>query len=231
MKFVSLAPGLPYREVLALQEKEFNARVDARRSGLEIPEDTVFLVEHAPVYTIGKHGDISHLLLSDQFLRDKNIEFYEINRGGDITYHGPGQLTVYPIVDLLRLHIGVKQYVHLLEQAVIDSIAEFGLRGERIEGKTGVWIGKGTPRERKISAIGVKCSRFITMHGLALNVGRDLSGFSGIVPCGLPQNVTSIGHELSMAEAEGGKVPDYPTVDDMKKIMRKKLEALLSPHS
>ncbi|MCH5217054.1 MAG: lipoyl(octanoyl) transferase LipB [Muribaculaceae bacterium] len=195
-----------YREILALQQEEFRKRIESRKNGSELPEDIIFFVEHRPVYTLGRHGKPSHLLLPEDMLLKRGIEFVETDRGGDITYHGPGQLTVYPIIDMLRHSLGVKDYVNLLEEAVIRTIADFGIHGERIEGRTGVWIGKDTPEERKISAIGVRCSRHVTMHGLALNVGSDISLFGGIVPCGLSQGVTSIsketGREVMIEEAK-----------------------------
>lgn len=195
-----------YSEVLSLQKAEFNRRVECRKEGRELPEDIIYFVEHMPAYTLGKHGDCSHLLFRAQELKERGIEYFETDRGGDITYHGPGQLTVYPIIDLLRYRLGVKDYVYLLEESVIRTVKDYGLKGERIEGKTGVWIGKGTERERKISAIGIKCSRFVTMHGLSLNVGSDISNFSGIVPCGLPNDITSISleanREIDLKEVE-----------------------------
>lgn len=207
MRFVALPSGRPYAEVLGIQLREFSERIACKRDGRPLPEDVVFFVEHSPVYTLGRRGLSSHLLLSEVDLRARGIEFVEIGRGGDITYHGPGQLTVYPILDLQRLRLGVKDYVALLEDAVIESIARFGIRGEKIPGRTGVWIGKGTPAERKISAIGIKCSRFVTMHGFALNVGPDLSPFSGIVPCGLSQGVTSISAETGRVVAVADVIP------------------------
>lgn len=196
--------GLSYREILGLQCQEFEKRVDCRKRNHPLPEDIIFFVEHKPVYTLGRHGHLSNLLLDADSLSKKGIEFVEIDRGGDITYHGPGQLTVYPVIDMQRYGLGVKDYVGLLEESVIRTIASYGISGERIDGKTGVWIGKGTYRERKISAIGVRCSRFVTMHGMALNVGSDMAAFSGIVPCGLPQGVTSVslecGREVDLSE-------------------------------
>lgn len=203
---ISIRDSLSYAEVLALQYAEFEKRLDCRKNGIPLPGDVVFFVEHRPVYTLGRHGDPSHLLLSRELLESKGIEFAEIGRGGDITYHGPGQLTVYPIIDLMKHKLGVKSYVNLLEQAVIDTIAQYGITGERIEGCTGVWIGKGTPRERKICAIGIRCSRHVSMHGFALNVGPNLDNFQGIVPCGLSQGVTSIsletGYDVSIDDVE-----------------------------
>ncbi|MCH5213770.1 MAG: lipoyl(octanoyl) transferase LipB [Muribaculaceae bacterium] len=202
IKSFLLPQGIPYREVLEMQQEAFVARVNARREGLPIPEDIVLIAEHNPVYTLGRHGDISNLLISAEALEQKNIDFVKINRGGDITYHGPGQLTVYPIIDLLRYKLGVKDYVNLLEQTVIDTLVHYGISATRIPSKTGVWVYPSSfpktssdpsdSEPQKICAIGIRCSRHITMHGFALNVSPDLSYFSGIVPCGLHAPVTSI---------------------------------------
>ena len=203
---ISIRQELDYNEVLALQKSELKKRIDCRKNGLSLPGDVVFFVEHRPVYTLGRHGDISHLLISKDELIARNIEFVHLERGGDITYHGPGQLTVYPILDLQKYRLGVKDYIHLLEETVILTLADFGLKGERIDGKTGVWITDNADNPRKVSAIGVYCSRFISMHGFAFNIEEDLSNFSGIVPCGLSQGVTSVSRELgrsvSLDEAE-----------------------------
>lgn len=186
----------PYREILEIQEREFQKRVNLRKSGQALPEDLLLITEHLPVYTLGKHGKETNMLVPDQYLDQNGIDFVKINRGGDITYHGPGQLTVYPIIDLQRYRLGVKEYVNLLEETVIRTLSSYGIKGERVEGATGVWIDVSTPKERKISAIGIKCSRFVTMHGLSLNVGSDLSGFSRINPCGfIDKGVTSLSIE------------------------------------
>lgn len=197
MKIIStsLPGGLTYKQVLDRQLVEFNRRLECRKNGLPLPDDLIIFVEHKPVYTLGRHGKLSNLLISRSNLEERNIEFVETSRGGDITYHGPGQLTVYPIFDLQRLRLGVKDFVSLIERVVIDVLAHYHIIGETIEGKTGVWIGKDTPEERKICAIGIHCSRFVSMHGFALNVGPDISAFSGIVPCGLQKAVTSISLE------------------------------------
>ncbi len=147
------------------------------------------------------------MLVSEDALAAKGIEFVRIERGGDITFHGPGQLVAYPIIDLQRHHLGVKDYVNMLEEAVIRTIAHYGITGERVEGATGVWIDKGLPGERKICAIGVKCTRFVTMHGLALNINTDLHYFGAINPCGfIDKGVTSVrqetGKEADMQEAK-----------------------------
>lgn len=197
-----------YEEILNLQQLEFNKRINCKKNGLSLPGDVVFFVEHKPVYTLGRHGNISNLLMPEEELERKGIEFVHLQRGGDITYHGPGQLTVYPILDLQKYRLGIKGYINLLEETVILSLAEYGLRGERIEGKTGVWITDGGKNPRKISAIGVYCSRFVTMHGFAFNIGEDISYFNGIVPCGLSQGVTSLSREL-------GKSVELNTVEEV----------------
>ncbi len=185
-----------YATVLATQRRLFSEMVERRGAGLDVEREYLFIVEHQPVYTLGRHGN-PHNLTHAEFLRAQGINLVEIERGGDITYHGPGQVVAYPLIDMARRSLGVKDYVHLLEEAVIRTIAEYGIRGERVDGATGVWIDVGTPRERKICAIGIKCSRFITMHGLALNVCTDLSYFSAINPCGfVDKGVTSIAAEL-----------------------------------
>jgi lipoyl(octanoyl) transferase len=155
--------------------------------------------EHPHVYTLGKSGKESHLLLNNEELKDKNAVFYKINRGGDITYHGPGQLVVYPILDLEHFFTDIHKYMRLLEEAVIHTIAAYGLKGDRIEGMTGVWLDVGTPKERKICALGVKASRWVTMHGIGFNVNTDLDYFSNIVPCGIEDKaVTSMKKELGI---------------------------------
>jgi lipoyl(octanoyl) transferase len=195
-----------YRATLAQQRQLFSAMVERRRAGLEVEREYLLMVEHSPVYTLGLHGD-KHNLTHAEFLRAQGLELVEIERGGDITFHGPGQVVAYPIIDLERRHLGVKRYVYLLEEAVIRTLAEYGLKGQRVEGATGVWLDVGSPCERKICAIGIKCSRFITMHGLALNASTDLSYFSAINPCGfIDKGVTSISaelqHQVTFADAE-----------------------------
>ena len=209
-----------YEETLQLQEEEFDARVDARKRGEELPEDLLIIAQHHPVYTLGLHADERNLLLPTQTILDRGAGIFRIQRGGDITYHGPGQLTVYPVVDLQRLNLGVKKYVHTLEEAVIRTLAHFNIMGERIEGATGVWIDAGLPNERKISAIGIRCSRNVAMHGLALNVGSDLSAFSAINPCGFTdRGVTSISRET------GREIP----LEEVIPVLETHLTALLQP--
>lgn len=195
MKIIDLGL-MPYREAWELQRQCFNEMVEARRNRKELPEERIFVVEHPAVITLGKHARESNLLFPVELLGRHGIEAVRIERGGDVTVHSPGQIVMYPIIDLLRHHLGVKDYVHLLEETVIQAISEYGVKGERVEGASGVWVDAGSPLERKISALGVKCSHFFTMHGLALNVSNDLSLFKLINPCGFTdKGVTSLSVE------------------------------------
>lgn len=158
----------------------------------------LLFVEHPPVYTLGKSGNFANLLVNEQQLKQKGIAFYKTNRGGDITFHGPGQIVGYPIFDLDNFFTDIHKYLRLLEQVVIDTLAHYGLQGARSEGETGVWLDVNTPFARKICAMGVRASRWVTMHGLALNVNTDLSYFQHIVPCGIVgKGVTSMQKELN----------------------------------
>lgn len=176
------------------------------------------LVEHPHVYTLGKSGDEHNLLVHGDFLKKIEATFYKINRGGDITYHGPGQLVGYPIIDLENYHIGVREYIEKMEDAIIATIAHYGLVGGRKEGATGVWLDSDIPaKARKICAIGVRVSRYVTMHGFALNVNTDMRYFSYINPCGfLTYGVTSLEREL------GRKVD----MDEVKEVIKAKFNAL-----
>ena len=174
------------------------------------PSTTNYLlfVEHPPVYTIGKNGKMEHVLISEEQRKERGIEFYQTNRGGDITFHGPGQIVGYPILDLEKFYTDIGKYLRGLEEVIILTLAEYGIKAGRSAGETGVWIDadiKG--KERKICAMGVRCSRWITMHGFALNVNTDLSYFDHIIPCGIKnKKVTSIkeevGREVSMDEVK-----------------------------
>ena len=187
---------MPYREAWALQERLHEEVKAAKLQGVDTVNYLLF-VEHPHVYTLGKSGDEANMLISAIQLQAKHAEFVKVNRGGDITYHGPGQLVVYPIIDMANFGLGVKDYVDRLEEVVIRTIEEYGIKGERLEGATGVWIEAHTPRARKICAIGIRCSRFVTMHGFALNVHTDLNYFHYINPCGFrDKGVTSIAQEL-----------------------------------
>lgn len=201
VKFIDL--GLKdYKDTWDYQEKLFKNAIDLKikhRDGLttEVPKHHLIFCEHPHVYTLGKSGSEQNLLISEAILKQKNATYYKINRGGDITYHGPGQLVAYPLLDLDQFFTDIHKYMRFLEQAVILTLQEFGIKGGRVDGSTGVWIDVGSPNERKICAMGVKSSRWVTMHGLALNVNPDLSYFNNIVPCGITDKaVTSIEKEL-----------------------------------
>jgi len=187
---------IDYREAWDLQEVLFNELIEQKRSGVTCPQSHLLVCEHPHVYTLGKSGDETHLLADKVKLHDLDAQFYKINRGGDITYHGPGQLVVYPILDLEQFFTDIHKYMRFLEESVIETLANFGVQGTRIEGLTGVWI-LGTP-PRKIAAFGVKCSRWVTMHGIGFNVNTDLKYFNQIVPCGISdKEVTSLSNELT----------------------------------
>lgn len=188
---------MDYSDAWGYQKKLFNASIDRKKKGLE-NRNTLLLCEHPHTLTIGKHGNKGNLLCNDRFLEERGISLYEIERGGDITYHGPGQLVGYPIFDLESLGIGIKQYIFNLEEIVISLLNSFDLKAERLEGAAGVWLEAENPsKPRKICAIGVKASHYVTMHGFALNVNTDLSYFSMINPCGFTdKGVTSMEKEL-----------------------------------
>lgn len=195
-----LADGLTYTEVLTLQRSFFQKKVDAAKANNHLLTDLVLTVEHSPVYTLGRHADKSNFRVPREYLLSLRAEVAEIERGGDITFHGPGQLVVYPIIDLQRYKLGAKAYVSLLEEAVIRTLASYNIRGVVVESAPGVWIDAGTADERKICAIGVTLKRFISMHGLALNVNTDMRWFDNINPCGFKdKGVTSIAQELGHA--------------------------------
>ena len=208
---------IDYKEAWDYQEELFKASIDAkienRKADKTVTETINHLLfcEHPHVYTLGKSGDESHLLLSEALLKQKGATYYKINRGGDITYHGPGQIVAYPILDLDQFFTDIHKYMRYLEEAVILTLQEFGIKSGRVEGCTGVWIDGGTPTARKICAMGVKCSRWVTMHGLALNVNPDMSYFNNIVPCGITdKTVTSMEQEL-------GKKVDFNQVSEILK--------------
>lgn len=186
-----------YAKALDIQTEKFNVLLAAKAKG-EKGRNELLFCEHDPVLTIGKSGKDSNLLISEARLQALGVSYYHINRGGDITYHGPGQITGYPIFDLETWHIGLKQYIYRLEETIIRFLALYGLKGERLEGATGVWLDPFVAgKARKICAIGVKSSRFVTMHGFALNINTDLNYFSLINPCGFTdKGVTSLAKEL-----------------------------------
>jgi len=191
-----------YKDAWETQNKLFRKIIDIKLKNRE-REDQILtpnyflFTEHPHVYTLGKSGDLNNLLLSEKQLKEKNISFFKSNRGGDITYHGPGQIVGYPIIDLDNFFPDIHLYMRKLEEVIIKTIAEYGLKGERSEGETGVWLDVGTPFVRKISALGVRTSRWVTMHGFALNVDTDLGFFDHIIPCGIRgKAVTSLEVEL-----------------------------------
>jgi len=193
---------IDYKEAWDYQENIFNdivaLKIKNRNEGTNIlPQNHLVFCEHPHVYTLGKSGKEEHLLLDENGLRANGASFYKINRGGDITYHGPGQLVAYPIFDLEQFFTDIHKYMRLLEEAVITTLMEYGILGLRMEGQTGVWLGIGTPNPRKICAMGVKSSRWVTMHGLGFNVNSNLSYFNHIIPCGISdKSVTSMSKEL-----------------------------------
>ncbi len=201
-----------FKETWDYQETLFKAILDTkiknRREDAGLATDNHFLyVEHPHVYTLGKSGDLSNLLLSEEQLAEKGATFYKINRGGDITYHGPGQIVGYPILDLDNFFTDIHKYLRFLEEIIILTLAEYGLKTERSPGETGVWLDVGTPFARKICAMGVRASRWVTMHGFALNVNADLGYFDNIIPCGIRgKAVTSLNNELGVDKVDEGEV-------------------------
>ncbi|MBQ2394621.1 MAG: lipoyl(octanoyl) transferase LipB [Alistipes sp.] len=199
---------MDYKQCWDLQRSLFDALIEKKselRSGVATESDesigTILLVEHPAVYTLGKNGKESNLLLGEEYLRSIGADFYRIDRGGDVTFHGEGQIVGYPIIDIERVGIGLRDYINALEQSVIDTIAHYGIEAGRLAGASGVWLGSAEERNlRKICAIGVRASRFITMHGFALNVTTDLRYFNHINPCGFTdKGVTSMERELGSA--------------------------------
>ena len=196
-----------FTDALLMQEKYFNEIINIKRSNRKsenktVTENFMLWVEHTPVITLGKSGKDKNLLLNKNELKKKKIEQYQTNRGGDITFHGPGQIVGYPILDLDNFFTDIHKYLRFLEEIVILTLKEYNLSCERSQGETGVWMDVGTPFARKICAMGVKASRWVTMHGFALNVNTDLSYFDYIVPCGIEgKAITSMENEL------GKKIP------------------------
>src|SRR6187402_3838980 len=201
-----------YKETWEYQEELFKGIVDLKiqdrreEFDLETPNYLLF-VEHPHVYTLGKSGDLDNLLLSEKQLEAKGATFYKINRGGDITYHGPGQIVGYPILDLENFFTDIHKYLRFLEEVIINVLGEYGLKCGRSDGETGVWLDVGTPFARKICALGVRASRWVTMHGFALNVNVDLGYFDNIIPCGIRgKAVTSLNVELGVEKVDEAEV-------------------------
>jgi len=196
---------IPYEEAWACQEallqQNVTAKTAARKADNGVPADTThhfILCEHPPVYTLGKSGNENNVLIDEYTRAEKGIAYFKTNRGGDITFHGPGQIVGYPILDLEKYYTDIGRYLRNLEEVIILTLAQYGIKGERSPGETGVWIDASVKgRERKICAMGVRCSRWITMHGFALNVNTDLNYFNFIIPCGIAnKQVTSLEKEL-----------------------------------
>jgi len=203
-----------YKETWDLQENFFKKIVDIkiknRRGNYDFITPNYFLfVSHPHVYTLGKSGNISNLLLDEEQLKSKGATFYKINRGGDITYHGPGQIVGYPILDLDNFFTDIHKYLRLLETTIVKTLADYGLKATTSEGETGVWLGVDTPFARKICALGVRASRWVTMHGFALNVNTDLGYFDNIIPCGIRgKSVTSLRVELNRSYIDENEVKE-----------------------
>lgn len=201
-----------YKETWDYQESLFEEivaqKTNNKANGTNLPTTNYFLfVEHPHVYTLGKSGHIENLLIDEEGLKNKGATFYKINRGGDITYHGPGQIVGYPILDLENFFTDIHKYLRSLEEVIIRTLSDYSLKGERSEGETGVWLDVGTPFARKICAMGVRCSRWVTMHGFALNVNTDLGYFDNIIPCGIRgKAVTSLNVELAKDKVDTQEV-------------------------
>ncbi len=199
---------MEYKTAWEYQEEVFKKRVDRKLVNRQLEENEreyfdnlLLFVEHPHVYTLGKSGESNNLLINDTFLKKINATYFQSDRGGDITYHGPGQIVGYPIFDLDQFGIQLKQYVHSLEECIIQFLGEYGIEASRLPGATGVWLDPSSPAARKICAIGVKASRFVTMHGFAFNVNTDLNYFSHINPCGFQdKGVTSMEKELGQKQ-------------------------------
>ncbi|WP_372754276.1 lipoyl(octanoyl) transferase LipB [Labilibaculum sp.] len=210
--------SIDYMKAWDYQEKLFTEVLSSKQANADLPAEQkklsnnyLLFCEHPHVYTLGKSGKEQNMLLDLLQLQAKEATFHKINRGGDITYHGPGQIVGYPILNLETYDMGIKKYIENLEQAVINCIADYGIEGSRLEGATGVWLDVGKPSVRKICAIGVRVSRWVSMHGFAFNVNTDLKYFEYINPCGfVDKGVTSLKKEL-------GKEPD---IEDVKHNLR-----------
>jgi lipoyl(octanoyl) transferase len=212
---------MPYQPAWEFQEQLLQQNLALKAAGQSgETRHSLLLVEHPTVYTLGKSGLMENILIDEATRMEKGIEFFKTNRGGDITFHGPGQLVGYPILDLEKIYTDIGKYLRGLEQVIIGTLSHFGIQGERSPGETGVWLDPSQPgRERKICAMGVRCSRWITMHGFALNVNTDLSYFDMIIPCGIRQkSVTSLEKEL------GEKVD----MDLVKKLLVREFEQVFN---
>lgn len=210
------------KQGLDIKAERFNIKTEDETT-LQPISHNLFLCQHPHVYTLGKSGTIENLLINNDRMKELGVTFYKTNRGGDITYHGPGQMVAYPVLDLEQMKTDLGWYMRSLEESIIKTIAHYGIKGERLEGSTGVWIDATIPgKQRKICAMGVKCSRWLTMHGLALNINSDLDFFNFIVPCGITdKGVTSIEKEI------GRKVDEIEVRNHFLKAFEEVFEAEL----
>ncbi|PDH49773.1 MAG: lipoyl(octanoyl) transferase [Rhodothermaeota bacterium MED-G16] len=210
---------IDYKKAWDKQEKIFKKIIDTKidnrkKKKFEQTENYILTCSHPHVYTLGRSGDEDNLLIDKNFIKKENLSFYKINRGGDITYHGPGQIVIYPILDLENFFTDIHKYLRLLEESVILTLKELKIKAGRVDGLTGVWVNQGSGSPKKICAMGVKTSRWVTMHGLALNVNTDLKYFKNIIPCGIQgKDVTSIDKEINYKISS----------DDVEKILIKNL--------
>jgi lipoyl(octanoyl) transferase len=219
---------IEYKNAWDYQENLFSGYLKIKAENRDLPEveqkeveGNLLFCEHPHVYTLGKSGEQNNLLINDEFLNKIQATYFKTNRGGDITYHGPGQIVGYPIIDLERFNLQVKQYIANLEESIILTLKEYGIESERLPEATGVWLDVGTSKVRKICAIGVKASRFITMHGFAFNVNTDLEYFNHINPCGfIDKGVTSMEKEL-------GEKLEFEKVKD---VLKGKIEEVFGMH-
>jgi len=217
---------IEYKEAWLFQEKFFNEILEIksknRNEGSEITtKNHLIFCEHPHVYTLGNSGNKENLLVNEEYLKSRGASFYKTNRGGDITYHGPGQIVGYPIFDLDNFFNDLGKYLRFLEEVIILTLKEYGLSGERSKGETGVWLDVGKPTARKICAMGVKTSRWVSMHGFAFNLNTDLSYFENIIPCGInDKKVTSlekeIGHKIDIDHAKSLLKSNLERVFDLK---------------
>jgi lipoyl(octanoyl) transferase len=213
---------IPYKEAWDYQQKLLDEKVAQKFANRSLAgqdqkqlADHLLFCEHPHVITLGKSGKMSHLLMDEQTLEQEGVDFYKINRGGDITYHGPGQLTGYPILDLDHFFTDIIKYLRYLEEVFVKVLAHYNLKGERSAGETGLWLGLDTPNPRKILALGVRCSRWVTMHGFGFNANTDLRYFDRIIPCGIDnKGVTSLQRELQ-----------HPVdMEEVKRLIKEKFE-------
>ena len=210
---------ISYADAWKQQQEVFDAMIAAKMDKQPTADmQQMVYCEHPHVYTLGKHGKPSNMLVNEEFLKKINASFYPIDRGGDITYHGPGQIVGYPLLDLENFNLSLKDYIYNIEECIIRTLAHYNIEGDRLAGATGVWLEKDSPRARKICAIGVRASRYVTMHGFAFNVNTDLKYFSYINPCGfVDKGVTSLQQEL------GHEVP----LSEVKDLLTKNFDSLL----